>query len=310
MYCPFTGLGLYNGYRGDRWLKNRIKIFKQFVLPSLQAQTNQNFALWISWRPEDKNNKIIQEFQKELYSLWPLKEIVHTFHGVCFYDDKYNNIEARDRLLNSLHGSTGELLDVIGESEHVIMTIQPSDDCYIKNMVEDIQTIFEYYSEVKACGFTKGYICNYLTKDVAQYNPTTNPPFYTIKFAREDFIDPLRHLEYTSLKKDVGLYKKGTPLPSHEYVPDCLNYAQINRRGFLVGTHSENISTVFNHPFKGQTFPREILKEFGIYDVPVLKLKSSWRKKLLRKLPFKTQRKIRYLFGEKLWNYWYNFLRA
>ena len=36
IYCPFTGLGLYNGFRGNRWLKNRIKIFKEFVVFDIQ----------------------------------------------------------------------------------------------------------------------------------------------------------------------------------------------------------------------------------------------------------------------------------
>ena len=33
MYMPFSGLGLYNGFRGNRWLKNRIKICKLRIRP-------------------------------------------------------------------------------------------------------------------------------------------------------------------------------------------------------------------------------------------------------------------------------------
>ena len=66
LYVPFTGLGLYNGFRGNKWLKKRIQIFKQFVVPSLHAQINQNFIIWISWRPEEKNNHIVKEFYQYL----------------------------------------------------------------------------------------------------------------------------------------------------------------------------------------------------------------------------------------------------
>src|SRR3990167_2742486 len=46
--CPFTGLGLHAGFRGNVWLKNRIHIFEQFVLPSLLLnQTNTDFILWV-----------------------------------------------------------------------------------------------------------------------------------------------------------------------------------------------------------------------------------------------------------------------
>jgi hypothetical protein len=305
IYIPFTGLGLYNGFRGNRWLKNRIKIFQQFVIPSLKAQTNQNFSLWISWRREEKNNPIVKSF-----ILW-LEEhyqTVHTFAGVCFYDDKYEDKVAKERLVTSVHGSMGSLLDVIGECDYVLMTLQPSDDCYHRTAFDGIQKSF--VNDLECVGFKKGYICNYLTKELAEYNPNTNPPFVTIKFPREVFIDPLKHVNFTALKMDVGKYKAKTPCPSHEYYPFCLKYGAIDFRGFLVGVHSENISTTFVHPFKGDSVEKEVLKDFGIYDTPNLKINFSIRKRILRALPHSVQKKIRYLFGEKLWNLWYNFLRA
>jgi len=293
LYCPFTGLGLYGGWRGNRWLKNRIQIFKQFVIPSLLNQTNKNFTLWISWRPEEKNNPYVKDF---MYYLKWIKELetVHTFHGVCFWDDKYPDNVARDRLLTNLHNSLGEMTDALGECDYVYMTIQPSDDLYYKDAVDEIQAFFGTYSNIQALGFTEGYMINYQTKQVAEYNPDTNPPFFTIKFPRATFIDPLMHAKYT------GPYK------SHEYVGDKLEYSPIVKRAFMVGTHLENISTHFNHPFKGATVDKNILKDFGIYDAPCLKLRFSLRKKILNKLPHKIRKKLRYWWGEKI----YNWIRA
>lgn len=299
---PFTGLGLYNGFRGNRWLRNRIKIFKQFVIPSLQAQTSKNFVLWCAFRREEKNNKLVKELQKYLEGIKEFKS-VFTFHGICFYDDKYPDKEARDRLLMSIHGSSGELIDTIGDVDYVLMTIQPSDDCYCKEMVEEVQGILETEN---ACGYSKGYITNYFTKEVREYTPTTNPPFYTIKFPKKIFIDPFKHLEYTSMKSDEGPYKAGTPLPSHEYVPNVFGneYTIIEERGFSVGCHSENISTHFNIPFSGDVVSEEVLKDFGIYEALKLKIRFSLRKKILRSLPHKVQRKLRYW-----WSGLYNLLR-
>ena len=76
IYCPFTGLGLYNGFRGNRWLKNRIKIFKQYVVPSLLNQSNQNFILWVSWRPEERNNIIISTLFKYLNSTFEEGQVI------------------------------------------------------------------------------------------------------------------------------------------------------------------------------------------------------------------------------------------
>lgn len=309
MYCPFTGLGLYGGFRGNRWLKNRIKIFKQFVIPSLQAQTCKDFTLWVSWRPEEKHNSYVKSFVAYLKNIKEF-DTVHTYTGLCFYDDKYPEKVAQERLLMAIHGAMIELVNITeGEYgyEWVLMTIQPSDDCYHSKAVEEIQAVFRN-TELQAIGFKRGYLMNYQTKEVAEWNSETNPPFYTIKFPRPVFIDPLKHAQHTALKQDVGKYKKGTPLPSHEYVKDCLDYGVFEERGFLVGTHGENISTVFNHPYKG-AIVNDVLSQFGLENVEPLKIKYSLRKRFLRSLPHRVQRKLRYVFGEKGWARIYNFLR-
>ena len=301
MYMPFTGLGLYNGFRGNGWLKNRIHICKQFVIPSLQAQSEKNFTLWISWRPEERHNRIVRDFQEWLKGTG--LDVMHTFSGVCFYDDKYPEAEAKERLVSAIHGAMLELVDATeGETgfEWVLMTIQPSDDCYHKNAIKGIQAVFREMPELQAFGFEAGYLMNYQTKEIAEWNPKTNPPFYTIKFKRPDFINPLAHVEYTALKKDVGTYKKGTPLPSHEYVGDCLRYGKVKDRGFLVGTHGVNISTVFDHPYKGAVV-NDVEKDFWDVSPEPLKLPFSLRRILFNKLPYKAKRKLRYLAGEKKW---------
>ena len=292
LYVPFVGLGLYGGMRGKRWLRNRITIFKQFVIPSLLNQTNQNFILWVSWRYEERTNPQVKELKNWLDTKL---NVVFTYAGVCFWDDKYPDEIAYERLINAIHGSMGELVNVIGEADYVLMTIQPSDDCYHRNMVAKVQEIFNDTS-FEVVGFEKGYIMNYLTKELAEYNPNTFPPFFTIKFPRATFIDPLKHVEYASYK-------------SHEYVMDKLNGSILRDRGFIVGTHGENISTHFNHPFKGLMVSRDILKDFGLFDVEPLKIKFSFRKKILRMLPHNIQRKLRYWLGEKFFARLYEFLR-
>ena len=304
MYCPFTGLGNYFGYRGARWLRARIKIFKQFVVPSLQAQTEKNFTLWISWRPEERYNGIVKSFQEWLKGTG--LDVIHTFSGVCFYDDKYPDKEARERLVSAVHGAMIELVNATeGETgcEWVLMTIQPSDDCYNINTVKALQTMFKHPDlfPLQAIGFKQGYLMNYQTKELAEWNPATSPPFYTIKFPRPIFINPLEHVQFTALKHDVEPYKKGCPLPSHEYLKDCLRTGYIDQRGFLVGVHGENISTIWNHPYKGEVQDPKVLADFGLDKVAPLKLPFSLRRKIFSNLPHKAQRKLRYWAGEKKW---------
>lgn len=302
LYCPWTGLGHYDGFRGNGWLWNRIKIFKEFVIPSLQNQSVKNFTLWCSWRYQEKNNPLVKDLIVYLEKIKEFKT-VHTFHGCCFWDDKYPDEIARDRLLTSLHGSLAELTDAVGDVDQVYMTIQPSDDMYAGWAMEKVQDALKR-KDVDAAGFKRGYVINLQKKEAAEWNPKTNPPFFTIKFKREIFLDPLKHFNHT------GPYK------SHEYVGDKLRYIQLEDRGFMVGTHGENISTVFDHPFTGKNVDYHVLKDFGIAEAPLLALDMTTRRVLFNKLSYKVKRKFRFLATEKKWilrpifSLLYNWLRG
>lgn len=311
LYMPLTGLGLYGGYRGARWLKNRLKIFWQFVYPSLLAQTNKNFVLWVSVRPEDRHNSIIKQFKTDLEwygskitgahssaMFYPPEapiQTVFTYSGVCFWDDKYPDDVAHDRLATAIHQSLGQgLYDFIGEADEVLMTIQPSDDCYWNGMVEETQKFFAENPSVHVFGYKHGFVMDYINLKLADWNPTTTPPFFTIRFPKETFGNPLLHLKWT------GPYK------SHEYVKDFLPAKYLeDKRSFLVGTHGENISTIFNHPFAGLQYResdmRTVLEDFGLANSTPLKLPFSIGRMILRKLPHKVLRKLRFLAGEKKW---------
>lgn len=296
-YTPFTGLGLYGGFRGNRWLRNRITIFKQFVIPSLLNQSDREFIHWISWREEERNNPHVIELQTWLLSI-PNYRFIFTYGGVCFWDDKFSDEEASNKLFLSLQKNLPDLMNMITDYEEVIMLIVPSDDLYHRTTVQDIKTTFELIPDTQVASYQQGYLCNYNTKKVVEYNPTTNPPFFAIKFPRHIFSDPARHMRYT------GPYK------SHEYVGDKMKLTTMSERGYMVGTHGENISTHSNHPFGGSEVDDLIFEKFGIQYVTILKIPKSWRKALLRKLPFKWQKRLRYLWGERVYNWFYDFIRS
>jgi len=300
LHCPFTGLGLYQGFRGNRWLRNRIKIFKQFVIPSILNQTNKDFTLWLAWRYEEKNNTQVKELKRYLDTLGVPN--VFTYAGICFWDDKYPDEQARDRLINSIHYSVGELMETIGEAETILMTIQPSDDCYHSTMVQETRDYFNAHPDMDLFGYRKGYVMDYVNQRLAEWNPQTTPPFYTIKYTRENFTDPLKHLKFT------GPYK------SHEYPKDYMKADYIETRGFLVGCHSENISTIFSHPYTGHeslgSNLTSILSDFGIESADKLKLPFSFRKWFIRQLPYGWRRKLRYIFGEKFAAPIYSWIRS
>ncbi len=301
LYMPLTGLGLYGGHRGKRWLRNRLKIFKQFVLPSLVNQTNKNFILWVSVRHEDRYDPLIKEFREFLEGIQEFKT-VFTYAGVCFWDDKFPDAVAFDKLVASIHNSIPELLNVMGEAKTVLMTIQPSDDVYHLGMVDEVQKFFAENQVTQVYGYKKGFVMDYINRRLSEWNPETTPPFYTIRFPRETFANAMKHVKY------IGPYK------SHEYVKDFLPAYYTDERGFLVGTHGENISTIFNHPYNGHEYLGDNvdinLEKFGLAGVLPLKLKPSLRRSFMRMLPYGWQRKLRYLIGEKFFAKIYDSLRS
>lgn len=290
---PFTGLGNFSGYRGDQWLKNRIKIFNEFVLPSLQAQGSEYFHVWFCWRPEEKTNPIVKAFMGSLEGIAHL-EAIHTFGGIPFYDDKYDDKTAKERLLKTLEVSLPELKDIVTEP-YVLLTIQPSDDMYLcdtaKRLRSKFSELLEAEPEVKrrAVGFVKGYIMCYNNKEIAEYTTNTAPPFFTILFPSEVFLDPQKHFDH------IG------PYTSHEFISEHMNFIPLEGRGFVVGTHGENISTVYNHRYRGRILTSEeqesiLIKTGTLYSEP-LNLTSSTRlriRRLINRLPFRQKLKELY----------------
>ena len=289
LYCPFTGLGLHNGYRGDGWLRNRIKIFKEYPLKSLLAQTEKDFVLWISWRPQEKTNPQVIELYEYLKDKL---NVVFTYHGICFWDDKYPN----DRLITRLEETLPELKDVVGDRKYVYMTIQPSDDTYWTSMVEEAQ--IQPFRYKGAYGYNFGYILNMKTLEMAEYNPTIYPPFYTIMFPAVEFLSPYQHFTY------IG------PYVDHGKIPSMFETVNSPIRGFIVGIHGENISTVWNEPFRGKLLTSaerdEKLKHFNLTNIKPIVLKPHFwliGKTVYNKLPkpFKRiSRSIVYLIVYKL----------
>lgn len=290
---PFTGLGLHNGFRGNQWLENRLKVFKEFVLPSLLNQ-GDGFYVWFCWRSEEKENYIVKEFQEFLSYKAGIKT-VHTFGGIPFYDDKYDDKTARERLMKTLEISLPSLESLI-DTSHVLLTIQPSDDLYFSDTPKRLRDKFDEVDKDKAAvGWKFGYIMNYTDKELAEYSTTswttdsvstyhtdTTPPFFTIIFPKHIFLDPQKHFDH------IGPYK------SHENIVDVMPYYALEGRGFIVGTHGENISTTYNHRYKGRIIEGkerdDLLMKAGIFYSKPIKVNYSNRVKLRRlvnRLPFR-----------------------
>ncbi len=252
IYIPFTGVGK-NPYKGDDWFRDRIQIFKNYTLKSLRNQTNKNYILWLSFRPEEANNPLVEELAKEFEGN---NTIVFSYDGLIYFDDRNqeNNATLHKRLFRSI-----ERLGYYfkrKEADWIYLTRIDSDDMFHKDVVQLIQDQEPFEG---ALTLQNGLIYNKDTQEVAEWNPLTNPPFHTLMMKRETFFDPSKHiLAYGGFKshEDIARLK-------HKVL-----WRGDNRmdRLYCVFTHNPamHISTTWEHPFKGKLLDKELIKDFGI----------------------------------------------
>ena len=285
IYIPLTDVGITQVYRNNEWLKYRIDIFKQYTLKSLVQQTAKNFIIWISARPEEYNNPDIIELEKHIKSSG--LNCIMTFDGLMYWDDKFSkdfysrikNIARigrkcwrtknfsnfiggakqifRDKnglLEKRLTSALGNLKNYFSDTEYVYVTRIDSDDMFKNTAVEIIQSI---PLMTECLIFNKGLVYNKETKELYEWVPRNNPPFHTIIFKQDVFYDAKKYLEYFNGWK------------SHEDTPKIFTYQRLPDYHYCVLVHNKanQISTVWNHPFRGKEITEEkekLLALFGI----------------------------------------------
>lgn len=287
IYVPMTGVGIFGGFRSQEWYKNRIEIFKNYTLKSLLNQSNKSFTLWLSFRPQEYTNPLTTELSSYLAEK-NIKTIM-TFDGLMYNDDKFSG-KFWDRFMNMarvvrqawrekdlnylqgiqevyqnknktlvqrLEGSLENLksLGNYGPVQWIYMTRIDSDDMFEKDAVKNIQAIEPFRG---AIGCKKGYIYNSETKQLATWNPPTNPPFHTIIFPKDIFFDAGQHKQY---------YRT---FQSHEDIPKVFFTKPLPDYSYCVLVHPKegtHISTIFDHPFRGKLITEnveQIMKNYGI----------------------------------------------
>lgn len=284
---PFTGVGI-PGFRSLEWYKDRIEIFKNYTLKSLLNQRDQNFILWITFRPEEENNPSTAELANYLKSK-DLQYIL-TFDGLMYHDDKFTRMawpmiknaarmvracyrnrtwnqfisflgqvfQDKNRTLGDrIARSVGLIQQYYGGVDWVLVSRIDSDDMFHRDYISRVHRSNPLFSG--ALVVNKGFIYNRDTDQLAEYYPHTNPPFHTIMFPSNTFFNASLHIDF---------YKNFT---SHEDIPKVFEYSYLPDFLYCVLTHNpkNHISTVWNHPFRGREIKEEdtkraLLKQFGI----------------------------------------------
>lgn len=231
----------------DEWWEHRIDIYEHFCLASIKNQTNHDFLLMMricDYVPE--------KFQTRIHSL--LTESGLTF--MMFNSDKISHQEA--------------ITPYVKDFEYIYYTRIDSDDMFHKEVVNEIQS--HEYSYRRVLLFQKGY-CYECRENRLQHYFMPAPPFSTIMYPTEIFLDPDKQFQYTQAK-------------SHDSLINTMCPVKLSENKIIVNVHGTNRITIYNDDrtiFKGHETETEIpseeidliVKDFGIssktYDLNIRK---------------------------------------
>lgn len=251
IYIPFTGLGKFQGFRGQKWYEERAKIFKNYTLKSLANQANRNFVLWLSFRPEELHNPTTREIENEIKAVG--LDYVITYEGIAMWDDR--GVEHNDDLVPRL-GKTIETLKPLIKTDWVYITNFSSDDMFASDVVELIQS--KTPAEKRAFYFMNGYVYSVPSDQLADWNRDSSGSQYTVCYPKEVILDAQKWFDY---EMDC--------LKSHEYIPKCYVAEQLPDGKYCCTVHGNNISTGWENKFRGKEYFYDedksiILNKFGI----------------------------------------------
>lgn len=280
IYIPFRGVGV--DLKDEDWFLERIKLFGEYTLASLTNQSNKDFTVWMSFRPQDKGSAGVTLLE------WMLRdskiEHVFTFDGLMYWDDKFNGtltqtlrnigrvirtcfragdwenmlpclahlwINKNATLTDRLESSLWKLDAKLESCNWILLTRLDSDDMLHKDFVAEVQRTWQ--PRRMAMVARNGYVYN--GEWLAEWKPATNPPFHTIVFSEPNFFDPIAHRRY------YGNFRSHEDIPSVFPATMRLSDGLYCVNAINPGVH---ISTNWDHPFRQQMVSMLRLKDFGV----------------------------------------------
>jgi hypothetical protein len=233
------------------WFDFRGKIFKDYTLKSLKNQTDNNFSLWVSFRPEEEGNPTTKKIEKEIKKSGI--EYVLTFNGMMLYDDKHI-LNHNETLIGRMEKSLPLLKPIIGDGDYAYEVNFDSDDMVHRDFVKLIKS--KTFKNRGALYMRDGF-CYEISGRIAKWHYPQSQQNYTIMYPTEIYLDARKRMEYQN------------GLQTHEQIPELFDAEELPKGMFCAVIHGTNISTVWGHPFQQEEIfyediKKEIKKDFGI----------------------------------------------
>jgi hypothetical protein len=233
---PVTGKTQHgDGFKGQDWFDFRAGVFEQYTAKNLHKQTDKDFLVWLQFRPQEKDNPTTKRFEKALKGL----NYIITYNSPIMMEDKatWHNDNLIERSVSSLGALQGHIND-----DWVVEVGLDSDDMVRDDFVSYLKT-----REMKNNGafyMQKGWVYS-LSDRLAEWNNPRSMSIYAITYPRDIFLDAKKHFEY----------QKG--FNSHEQIPEKFDAELLPDGMYCATTHGKNISTEWNHRFRGKEIYNE-----------------------------------------------------
>lgn len=245
---PFTGKTPHgDGFTSQEWYDSRANLFINYTLKSLMQQTNKDFLLWITFRPQEIFNPTTKKIAQAITQSGITN--IMSFNGTMFTEDKapWHNVDLKERLEKCLP----TLKEFVADADYVYETNLDSDDTVHKKFSEIVQNY--RYKKKGALYMQRGFVYNTQGRVADWLNPTSQQN-YTIMFPTKTYFDAGKRLEYLD------------GFNTHEQVPTKFEATKMPDGLYCSIIHGGNISTVWDHPFMGKEYFYEDEKEHIIND--------------------------------------------
>lgn len=237
-----------DGFGGQAWYEKRASLIERFTIPSLKNQTDQDFLWWLTFRPEELMNPVTKRIAQALTKSGVPN--LMSFNGTMFTEDRavWHNVDLPERLSVCLP----EVKKMVGDATHIYETNLDSDDMLHKDFVKLVKS--KKYRRQGALFMRRGFAYNTQGRIADWFNPIAQQN-YTIMFPEKTYFDPEKRLKYL----------KG--FKTHEEVPKLFRAEELPAGMFCTVIHGDNITTIWQHPFRENEYPYEdeiktILKDF------------------------------------------------
>jgi hypothetical protein len=241
---PFTGKTPWgDGFKSQEWFDRRADIYIEYTLKCLEKQTDKDFLIWLQFRPEEESNPTTKKIEDALKKTG--LQYILTFNSPIMMEDRaiWHNIDLKERTEKSM-----KVLEPLIKEDWVCEVNLDSDDMVSHDFTEVLKSKTPF--EGQAFNLQKGYMMEIgeVTR-LAEWNNPISMSIYAIVYPTKVFLDPKEH----------WLYQRGninsqalTSLNSHEQIPQIFKSELLPDGMFCCLYNHWNISTLWNHPFRGQ----------------------------------------------------------